>query len=179
MTQPISADVKERVVQQHIAGLGRNMITKRTGLSRGSVTNILKAWREQSKGIASPEIAAIPDTPHEIALASPASPEGRTRMRPPVREPEHSLEAQAESPEVQEESFMMDWVATRLFEIKNEKRRLREAKDELGAREARLLEIENKYRDVLSLLPMAKQLQDKGIDFDLFLPWKRPFMNAL
>ncbi|MGC2569982.1 MAG: hypothetical protein WA364_00610 [Candidatus Nitrosopolaris sp.] len=148
------------------------MIAKRTGLSRGSVTNILKAWCEQSKGIASPEIAAIPDTPHEIAQASPASPEDRTRMRPPVREPEHSLEAQAESPEVQEESFMMDWVATRLFEIKNEKRRLREAKDELGAREVRLLEIENNYRDVLSLLPMAKQLQDKGIDFDLFLPWK-------
>ena len=25
---------------------------------------------------------------------------------------------------------------------------------------------------MLSLLPMAKQLQDKGIDFDLFHPWK-------
>ena len=45
MTQPISAEVKERVVQQHIAGLGRNIISKRTGLSRGSVTNILKAYK--------------------------------------------------------------------------------------------------------------------------------------
>ena len=66
----------------------------------------------------------------------------------------------------------MDWLATKIFEIKNEKRKLREAKDDLEAREARLHEIENKYHDMLSLLPMAKQLQDKGIDFDLFHPWK-------
>jgi len=72
-------------------------------------------------------------------------------MRPLVREPEHSLEAQApESPEVREESFMLDWVAARIFEIKNEKRRLREAKDDLKARADRLLKIENKYRDMLS-----------------------------
>jgi hypothetical protein len=44
MTQPITAEVRERVVQQHIAGLGRNIISKRTGLSRGSNTNILKGW---------------------------------------------------------------------------------------------------------------------------------------
>src|SRR5215510_9154279 len=104
------------------------MIARRTGLSRGSVTNILKAWREHSNlGIASPEaVAASPDTQHEIAQASPALPEDRMGMRPLVKEPEHLLEAKTpESPEVREESFMIDWVATRIFEIKNQKRRLR------------------------------------------------------
>ena len=38
MTQPMTAEVRERVVQQHIAGLGRYIISKRSN------TNILKGW---------------------------------------------------------------------------------------------------------------------------------------
>jgi hypothetical protein len=64
MTQPISAEVKERVVQQHIAGLGRNIISKRTGLSRGSVTNILKAYKcstAKFTGLGYPKTGHVPE----------------------------------------------------------------------------------------------------------------------
>ena len=64
MTQPISAEIKERVVQQHIAGLGRNIISKRTGLSRGSVTNILKAYKcgtAKFRGLGYPKTGHIPE----------------------------------------------------------------------------------------------------------------------
>jgi len=82
MTQPISADVKERVVQQHITGLGRNVISKRTGISKGSVTNILKAWREhgnsgiRSQPFACPEEVVSKTTPK----ARPPSPDDSTGM---------------------------------------------------------------------------------------------------
>jgi len=66
MTQPITAEVKERVVQQHIAGLGRNIISKRTGLSRGSVTNILKGGHGNSD-IRSQPVAC----PEEVVSKTP------------------------------------------------------------------------------------------------------------
>jgi hypothetical protein len=50
-----------------------------------------------------------------------------------------------------EESFM-DWAAASIFEIKNEKCMLRKARQELEAREARLFEVEEKYRDILHLI---------------------------
>jgi hypothetical protein len=46
MTLPLSKDIKERVIQQHLAGYSRNKIAKNTaGVSKANITNILKAAR--------------------------------------------------------------------------------------------------------------------------------------
>ena len=79
MTQPISVEAKECVVQQHIEGLGRNMIAKSTGLSRGSVTNILKGWRERgNSGIPSQPVASLEAV--TFSRATSLSPEESTGM---------------------------------------------------------------------------------------------------
>jgi hypothetical protein len=74
MSPPISSSVKEKVIQLHLDGKGRNEIAEvlnhsHIRISQGSVTNILNAWkREQgnsdtSQPVASPEAVLSKVTP--------------------------------------------------------------------------------------------------------------------
>ena len=80
-------------MQQYIAGLGRNVISKRTGLSRGSVTNILKAWRgHDNSGIASqpaasPEAVTISKATQQEAAGLDSSVLEERRESPDVHAP--------------------------------------------------------------------------------------------
>jgi hypothetical protein len=87
MTQPISAEVKERVVQQHKAGLGRNRILNSLGLSRGSVTNILKAYKCGTAGISGNQNTKTLQTSissDHSAEAPPIDPELKTEYEPAI-----------------------------------------------------------------------------------------------
>lgn len=80
MSPPISSSVKEKVIQLHLDGKGRNEIAEilnhsHIRISQGSVTNILNTWkREQgnsdtSQPVASPKAVLSKATPQ----ASPPS----------------------------------------------------------------------------------------------------------
>jgi hypothetical protein len=187
MLPPISSAIKERVIELHLQGKGRNQIAEilkvsHIRISQGSVTNILRVYEantgwaytttdftKSTEPTSSPsqlqtsptpemkEEAQIPvsegqeplstedaEGPEHVPL-SVEGPEGQeesrmdsvshTTWKPLVEEPKQFLEAQqvpqAQAPGDQalEESFM-DWAAAIIFDIKNEKRMLREAKQD-------------------------------------------------
>ena len=57
MSPPLDSATKERVIEKHLEGLGRNEIARELGISTGSVSNILKTYGK--RGIANTPVKEV------------------------------------------------------------------------------------------------------------------------
>jgi hypothetical protein len=156
VTQHISAEVKEHVVQQHIAGLGRNIISKRMGLSRGSVTNILKAYKcgtAKFTGLGYPKTGHTPEAIQTPAVTLETSQLSQKSPYSQIQEGMKGAEMQVLASELQApeapvapESPTIDWDLdsgwARIFEEVKEAKRQRRDELLLIEHERRRLELD-------------------------------------
>jgi hypothetical protein len=99
MSPPISSTVKDRVIQLHLKGKGRNELAEilthsHIRISQGSVTNILNAWkREHGNSYASQPVAS-PEPEAKQEASSPGTGIGSfslNRDHPPSEGPEAEI----------------------------------------------------------------------------------------
>jgi hypothetical protein len=160
MSPPILSTVKERVIQLHLEGKGRNEIAEilnssHTRISQGSVTNILNAWKLEH-GNSEPSQPHPETRPQEVS-PTPPSPDdstspGQSQEHVPlsienakVQEHIPVPEGAKASDQDHEESFMdLGW--SMVFEEVREAKKQRH--DELLLIERKKRELEERKRQI-------------------------------
>jgi hypothetical protein len=177
MSPPISSTVKDRVVQLHLEGKGRNEIAEILNLShirisQGSVTNILRIYKANTASRQAPTKATT-DFPKASEPSSPSQLQTSSTLEMKEETIHQAQEVQVQSSEVQdqEESFIdLGWstvfrqieedkkqrrdelllIEQKKKELEHQRMQIDRARYDLENREARVIEAE-------PLIPIARQ----------------------
>jgi hypothetical protein len=200
MSPPISTMVRERVIQLHREGKGRNEITEFLNLShirisQGSVTNILRAYKsntdQASTKAACPSQLQTSSTSMKEEDQVPVSEGGQEPLSiEDTKGPEQkaSEEKQTTHEEVQstedQESFMDSWsmifeqvmqakkeLRERTLLIEQKEKDLEQQKRQIDRAKYELEVREARCLEVEPYLPVARRLQDLKIGLEESIPW--------